>query len=1273
MPEDDLSTFLSGTRRDLPGFFPAARDALAAALPHFQIRMMEDAEPEDIPGDHWSRREATQPTVLIGLIGKYYGFTPRGQDRSLSEQEYDTAHQMGIDRLMFVTDVCDERLLTGQSPQAAERITAFRSKIDADVVRRGVLTPVEFAEHAVIAVKQWERRTLRGATQSVQTFYAPVLQSDLLFSHTEPLVGQATTLAALQAFVASIKRVLILHAPWGRGKSRLLLEFAGRCATPVRFVRGDTILTRQALEISGVDPMVLVIEDLGHHEQDEVRPLLEFLRRCSADVKLVVAARSTVHEEFQALIRSVGIPMDAVEIRELPALTDSEQRLLVAQVLGGESELAHQVASETRGSALAGLLAARLIRRGHATFQELSENPNFVAEVIGRFQDALLDLPRLDASTQERLKKLLHVVALCAPLRPANSAQREALASFLRQEPEDVSSDLATLEDLGLLMRRGGLVTIPVQAIRDAEALRACLTSRGERTGLAERALQDLTGEFRGNLLRNLARVEWSSNDGTPSFLEGVWADVASVYDGLPASGRMSLLRDLEGVAPYQPEDAIRFVRHAYPTGLGPPEVDETRLAFGPLPIEYLYDRMAVLLVPALYRPECVREACDLLWQMAKDDERLPRHYRESAERALIEMGTLDAHRPLGCYETFLDWLEAGLLDKTVPGLRLIGYVTPLLAKELERGYSDADGMHFWAEGVPIDKLLPLHDRALHLLGQLARDADLRIAAAAVGSIGKALRPPSGAFRRKIKPVELAAWEPSELAIVDQLRAIADERDDRVIDLRVLHAVDGMARHSVQPALKEHAAALVSELLIRLGNTVELALTPHWVPPWDHRDGSEEVHRQTVEATAKFLIANNQTNSELIASIGRVYNTLEHARIDCHAWTLLNELTKLRSGFGVAFMEAMLGDDSPVASHADGALIVLLVQDSSQHGDLVDRAVAGGGRFLQYAMARGSLSETWRSAAGTSRFLAHCGQLLGSKDWLVRTETLRALHFAKEIPPEPRVGLLLKYDTSGDPPEAHGWPLAVESLYDHFSGPQHRELVTKLKGLPVLEFMAQKVLGYLATDEPAAVVDMLLERVRKVAEEIEGYEAVPDNAQHDCLAALPKQDRERGLIALALMLVSEDYFVSRAAQELFVALGGADREVQRRVRRAWALSKDPQQIQSAAQSFRQEDPLVLFDEEDVIVAILRAAAACSIEINRDARVEMLSAFSNGGRTGRPSDPDSLDSKIRDRAQETASRYPAGTPERTFYEELTVQAQSMIDGITAHLDESTLDR
>lgn len=1274
MPETKLSVFLSGTRRDLPGFWPAAKDALVSAFPDFIISMMEDAEPEDIPGDHWSRREATKPDVLVGLVGRYYGKVLRNQERSLTEQEFDVAGQVGINRLMFTTESCAPGVLAGQAVEDRERVERFRARIDGHVVRRGIAGPDDFAKHVVEAVRQWERRTLRGALQDAKVYFSPLLDPAALFSHTEPLVGQAEILADLEAFCSSTKRIFVFHAPWGRGKSRVLLELAGR-VEHVRFLRDDIPLTRQHLNISAADPVVLVIDDLQRRDEIQLLQLLAFLQRCGPEVKLLAASRTSRVGAFLGLTRQQGIPAISVVTKELPALTDAQQHDLVAQVFGGKNDLTNQVVIRTRGSVLAALLAARMIRRGQTTFGDLDRNPDFVAEVLGRFQDALLLAPDLDAGVRESLKAVLQLIAICGPVRPGASEQREAMAQFLGRQPEEISREVELLEDRGLLLRRGGLVTIPIDAVRETEALRACVTSRGELTGLAERALRELTGAFRGNLLRNLALVDFRAEQAghTTSLLDQVWPEIEAAYDAMPASQRLPLLRDLKDVAPFQPQAALRFVRHALPSGLGPPETDELHRHFGPLPVEYLYDALAQILRGTLYHPDCVREACDLLWQMARDDQRPAPQHTDCAERALVDLAKLDPYRPLDCYESFLGWAEAKVAAGEVPGYRLANYLEPLLEKELERGYADEGAMHFWAEPPSVEGVRPFHDRALLLLDRLARSGDLRASAAAISTIGHALRPPGGAFGRRITPAELAAWEPEQLQALAQLRSLATAREDRVIDLCVLRTVDGVARYSEQEELRRSAVRLKAELMGRLEMSIELALMPHWSPPWDHGDGSEEAHRRTVASTAEHITSTIPDAEVVIREVRGAYDRLAAARIDSQAWTLLNELTRRTSAIGVCFLDAVLDGDDEIAEHAGGALSVFFESEPPMHLDLLDRAVTRGRTHVHRAVARGYFSTRWRSAAGQERFLGHVRALLESEDPVTRIETLRALRFAKELPVEARAGVLLNYDPSRDPPQADMWAIAVNDIYPQLTAGQRRGLVARLERLPSLGYFDDRILERLCADEPMSAVDMLLARVKHADEE--HYEVVPSRggSDRDPLAPIPGSERERALRALGPLLSHESFRIQHAAQELFARLGGSEPAVRRRVRLAWVESDDPDLILAAAQSFRRERSTVLFDEEDVVVRLLNAARDSGGETERLAKSELLAASSVEVRHGSASDSDYLDAQIRDRSRTVAAKYPPGSPGRTFYTDLAAQAQSMIDVLIQREQELGLER
>lgn len=1274
MAENALTVFLSGTRRDVPEFWPAAGAAIAAALPALRVNMMEDSEPEDIPADHWSRREATKPDVLVGLVGRYYGKVLRGQERSLTEQEFDVAGLVGIERLMFTTENCASGVLEEEELRAQERVQRFRVKIDDCVVRRGVTTAQEFAEHVVLAIQQWERRTLRGVLQPAKVYFAPLLDAGSLHNHTEALIGQSEILAELEAFCSSSERIFVLHAPWGRGKSRLLLELARR-VDHIRFLRDDVPLTRQHLDVSAVDPVILVMDDLQRRDEIQLLQLLAFLQRCGPAVKLVVASRSNRVSFFQGLIRSQGLPASSVLTRELPALADSLQHDLISHVLGRQDELTHQLAVRTRGSSLAAVLAARMIRRGQATFAELDQNPDFVAEVLGRFQDVLLLAADLDARMRERLGAVLRLVAICGPVRPGASEQRNAMAEFLGCKPEEISRDVELLEDRGLLLRRGGLVTIPVDAVRETEALRACVTSRGDLTGFAERALRELTGPFRGNLLRNLALVDFQSERAglKVSLLDEVWPEIEAAYDAIPGTQRLALLRDLEDVAPYQPVETLRFVRHVLATGLGPPEADEVQRDYGALPLRYLNDAMARAIRGTLYHPECVPEACDLLWSLARDDSRPAPQHTDCAERVLVDMAKLDPSRPLECYHSLLGWAETKATEAAIPGERLVNYLEPLLEKELQRGYADDRGMRFWAEGVLLDRVRPLQDRTMALLGRLAQSEELRTAVAATRAIGHALLPPAGAFGRRISPAELSSWEPVQLDALERLRALAASRADPLVDLSVLQTVDGVARFSEQEKLKGLALDLRRELMQRLDGSVELALVPHWDSPWDYSEESQKARPTAVASSATHAMSVHAEPDVLIGVVRRTYDRLRAAQVRCEAATLLFELTRRDANVGVCFIETILRDDSEIAEEAGGAFASLFDREPPLYVELLDRAVSQGRAHVHRAVARGYFHAHWRSVAGQERFLLHVGTLVGSPDAVTRIEAIRAIWLAKEVPVGPRAAILLDYDPTQDPPRIDMWAIAVADIYGELESEQRRTLLGQLERLPSLGYFDDRILERLCADEPRATSDMLLARVQRAGDE--GYDALPSGhgGGRDPLVAMPESERERTLQALGTSLTHGDFRVQHAAEELFALLGGGDPAVRRRVRLAWADSGDPRLVLSAARSFRREVSNVLFEEEDVVVRVLKAARAIGGETDRRARSELLAASSVEVRHGSAREPDYLDAQIRDQARAVAARYPAGSPEHAFYTDLAGHAQSMIDLLIQHEQELDFER
>jgi hypothetical protein len=1256
-----FTIFLSGTRRDLAAFYPPVKAALEAAFPGYEIRMMEDAEPEDIPGDHWSRREATTPDLLIGLVGQYYGSVPRGQDRSLTEQEFDVAGQVSIDRLMFVTEAGDPAVVETQNEVAKERIRSFRGKIDATVTRRAVATPEEFAREALKAVQVWERETLHGATQRPDAFFGPLLTSGALFDHTESLVGQADALAQLQAFIASDRRVFILHAPWGRGKSRLLLELGRSSGANVRFARTGAPLLRERLRISAADPCVIVIEDVWRHE-DDLAAFLDFLSRCDRSVKLITTTRSIREKQLQAVLREGGLPAKDVDVLALPSLADREQQQLVGQILGTTGEIVYRLAVRTRGSALAGVVAARLIRRGFVTLAELEQSPDFIGEVLDRFQHALFRSAGENVETENRLKKTLQTVALCAPVRPANSVEAEGLAAFLQLPPEDVIRDLGQLEQAGLLFRRGGLVTIPVDAIRENQALRACVTPAGELTGFADRALRELGDVFRRNLLRNLALVDWQASQETEgtSLLAKVWPELGSAYQVLPPSIRLSVLKDLEDVAPYQAGPALAFARHALANGLGPPETHPFYAGRFQVTLSHLHDALTDIVRGTLHDPSSFAGAADILWEMAQNDTRPANSHPRSAERVLRELGELRPNRPVAWYEQVLQWIEQKVDSGAIPGFRLAEYLSPFAEKEIVHWWHDNEAMHLTTFPLPMEQVRPLRVKAFRLLERIAHSKDLGAAGGAIRVLGKGLEPPAGIGGRQVTDEELAKWEEEELETLTQLRSISERHRLPVIDLCVLREVAPIVEYASSVVVRNAAGVLATELHSRVSGTIERALVPWWSFGQYNDEEADQKQLKEIETTVDAHVRADVSVQELVSRIAIAHENLQAVNYESRPDQLVFLLTRKSQAFAGAIIEALLADNHPLASSIGAVILGLLESDPENSKKLLDRGAREGGTRVKLAIASACRHEALSERIGQEPVLRYLALLLSDAGAVVQQETLRTIWLAKQLDGRKRAGLLLTWKPLLMPVVGE-WATAVapQALYAHFLPEERERLATKLQGAERLDFHCFELLSQLCADVPAAVVDMLVARVNACATADEDFEPLDEYAGHDYFAQLPASERERGLVALGELLGSDHWRVRLEAQQLFAKMAAGDQAVRRRVRLAWVASGESDLIRRAAETFRFESPQTLFAESETVVAVARAAAAVGPEVVEKVTTELVGASLSGVRMSSRGEAAPLDVFIRDEARRLSQTYPAGSPGAAVYDAISRAAAESI--------------
>jgi tetratricopeptide (TPR) repeat protein len=222
------TVFLSSTGKDLAAYREAAGDAINA-LDGYKCIRMEDFGARDAMADDFCHAKTKECNVFVGILGHCYGSSPKGSEKSYTEQEYDAAIATGKPRLMFLAP--EDFPLPAHLVEPDERRKkqrAFRERVNAERMRDTFSTADDLAWRVVQAIHNWaqqqpaaERRLAPARAEGIIP-----LPPQPYFAHPYPLqenfTGRAAWRKMLTGWLASDDRpVFALVAIGGMGKSAL--------------------------------------------------------------------------------------------------------------------------------------------------------------------------------------------------------------------------------------------------------------------------------------------------------------------------------------------------------------------------------------------------------------------------------------------------------------------------------------------------------------------------------------------------------------------------------------------------------------------------------------------------------------------------------------------------------------------------------------------------------------------------------------------------------------------------------------------------------------------------------------------------------------------------------------------------------------------------------------------------------------------------------------------------------------------------------------------
>lgn len=148
-----MRVFVSSTLRDLAEHREMLRLALTTSRYDFEGMEQFAAQPD--PPLDVALAALEKCDVYVGIIGTRYGSSPPRRVRSYTELEYNRASELGIYRIILVSN---EGPTDADGPEKRERLSRFRAKIMAQHTVQKFDAPGDVAWRVLSALRVHELR-----------------------------------------------------------------------------------------------------------------------------------------------------------------------------------------------------------------------------------------------------------------------------------------------------------------------------------------------------------------------------------------------------------------------------------------------------------------------------------------------------------------------------------------------------------------------------------------------------------------------------------------------------------------------------------------------------------------------------------------------------------------------------------------------------------------------------------------------------------------------------------------------------------------------------------------------------------------------------------------------------------------------------------------------------------------------------------------------------------------------------------------------------------
>jgi len=1091
-----------------------------------------------------------------------------------------------------------------------------------------------------------------------------------LLNHRQPLVGRdaAVTAVAHWASDPGASNIGLVIGRGGLGKSKFLWEVATSDydrEMHFRFLGVDQVpgpADFDSLPRSG--GLVVVVDDAQGIEG--IAGIAAQLAQQRPDAKLLLSTRPSGEAMLDSEIWKLGQMPQQSSRWLLDDLPYAEACKLVSSLIGRSviDPVTKQLASISTDCPFIAVVAADLLKQGLLAAAAFASDLALRAEVLRSYSE--LSATQSGSADAAARRGVLTALAAFQPVRLHDPDFEVAITALTGvQSWDEVNGRIRELEDIGLVLRRGGAVRVVPDMLGDVLLGQASFDDRANRaTTFLSRAQDAASGAPLQHLITNASRMDWHVRDGAASPVDMVgqlWATLRAELLAGTFDQQMELLRLVATVAYYQPGQALGVVKAVLALDVGPLPEPENGV--------WAASRSTVLhaLVPVLrnvgYHLDLLPEVLDLLWELAQEDERATNQHPDHPLRVLSQMADLGTGKPFVYLDVVIDAVTRWLGQSWT--LSPLDVLEPMLAVEGSDEISSDLSLTFYPFAISPDSVRSLRARVLELAAAQARSDDIRAAVRGVRTLEHGIRGPFGMFGRAPTSDERAAWATEFLPTIRLLGQIGSESDhDPAVRIAIRQAVGWHAENG-SPTTKSAAKAALKRLATSADDELALCLHDGWgrMALRASRNYEEAERAQSAEfhRVAKALTEAADPDEVLERLETRL--TIERDALGGigSSGRFLWEVFSVDPGLAVRLCEGALAGDYPVSSQFVAQAIATL----ALAGD--DRAIA-----LASAMADSGSVDLIRAAAwalswnrGSRSYLLDgevslLGRLAQHDDEHVRSAMGRAAYLIGLSDRAVALDLIARIDF-GSSGKVAAEALSAFTMQSPLSWADtaatlRRAILAKLVACNSIdEFELMSTLAELSLVEPLGVTRLLLARVERQSGSFgTGYDALPYRWEPRLkVSETPK-------LALCLREIrrwmcqeghgQHPYSFNDDAAELYTLIaGGWNEQAIAVLADAGSGSTEPDLL--AVARILSHAPLsVFFDRVELVARLLRQSTALGEE--QAERVFYSLLPTNRGVFAFTSDEPS-DGEIAelDRARRVARELAPGSIERRFFDTL----------------------